>query len=104
MAPNLPTTFKDPNDRCRISLAETLPTLAAAGVLVKVLAQPVMSQEPAALRIDSRRIASGDVFLAISGTKNDGHDHLEAAIRAGASLLILEREAAFPARSTECRE
>lgn len=40
---------------------------------------------------DSRRIAPGDCFFAVSGTQCDGHDYIEAAVRAGARAVVCER-------------
>ncbi|MDE5706978.1 MAG: UDP-N-acetylmuramoyl-L-alanyl-D-glutamate--2,6-diaminopimelate ligase, partial [Alistipes sp.] len=36
---------------------------------------------------DSRRIAPGDCFFAVSGTQCDGHDFIEAAVAAGARAV-----------------
>lgn len=41
---------------------------------------------------DSRRVAAGDVFVAMPGADADGHDFAAAAADAGAALLIVERE------------
>lgn len=40
---------------------------------------------------DSRRIQPGDVFVALRGSRIDGHRHLEAAITGGAVGVIVER-------------
>ena len=40
---------------------------------------------------DSRRVQPGDVFVAMRGSRIDGHRHLEAAIAAGAVSVIVER-------------
>ncbi len=40
---------------------------------------------------DSRTMAKGDVFLALSGDRFDGHDYVEQVVAAGAAALILER-------------
>ncbi len=40
---------------------------------------------------DSRRIAPGDCFFAVSGTQCDGHDYIEAAVAAGARAVVCER-------------
>ncbi len=40
------------------------------------------------VEFDSRRLAAGDVFLAIAGERVDGHDFTDAARRAGAALVI----------------
>lgn len=42
--------------------------------------------------IDSRENLSGKSFIAIKGQTHDGHDHLQSAARAGAALLIVERQ------------
>src|SRR4029079_17686039 len=39
---------------------------------------------------DSRRVAPGSLFVAVRGTERDGHDYLDAAAKAGASLAILQ--------------
>ncbi len=39
---------------------------------------------------DSRRVAAGSLFVAVRGTERDGHDYLDAAAKAGASLAILQ--------------
>jgi UDP-N-acetylmuramoyl-tripeptide--D-alanyl-D-alanine ligase len=49
---------------------------------------------------DSRRIQSGELFLALAGEKFNGHDFLEEAAKK-ASALVLERSR-VPARLPEC--
>jgi len=41
---------------------------------------------------DTRSLTPGDVFLALRGPNHDGHDHIDAAITAGASALITEAD------------
>ncbi len=43
--------------------------------------------------IDSRMIRAGQLFFAIRGAR-DGHDYVEAALRAGAAGAVVEREVA----------
>lgn len=43
------------------------------------------------VRDDSRTIQPGDVFVAISGTRCDGHDFLKAAVASGARAVVTER-------------
>ena len=50
--------------------------------------------------IDSRNIKQGDLFLAIPGVKNDGHDFIEDAIHNGAACIICEKAYDFPSPST----
>jgi len=42
------------------------------------------------IQFDSRKIVSGDVFVAIKGTKVDGHDFIEQVIEKGANTIICE--------------
>jgi UDP-N-acetylmuramoyl-tripeptide--D-alanyl-D-alanine ligase len=41
--------------------------------------------------IDSRTIAPGDVFYALRGERQDGHDYVAAALAAGASRAVIAR-------------
>ncbi len=43
------------------------------------------------ISIDSRTLAKGDVFFAIQGENRDGHDFVEAALKAGAGVAVLTR-------------
>ena len=44
-----------------------------------------------AIHIDSRGVKQNSCFIAIEGTMADGHDYIEGAIAAGASVIICER-------------
>ncbi len=48
------------------------------------------------LRIDSREVGAGDVFLALPGTKHDGHDFASEALANGAALAIIRRDCHLP--------
>ena len=43
------------------------------------------------LSIDSRTIAPGEAYFAIKGDVHDGHDFVDAALKAGAALAVVER-------------
>jgi UDP-N-acetylmuramoyl-tripeptide--D-alanyl-D-alanine ligase len=43
------------------------------------------------ISIDSRSIAEGDVFVAIKGEKQDGHDYVPAALNTGAAVAIVSK-------------
>ena len=45
---------------------------------------------------DSRRASTGCCFAAISGTQQDGHDFVDAAVRKGAAAVITEQPIAVP--------
>lgn len=51
------------------------------------------------ISIDSRTIAPGDAYFAIKGDVHDGHDFVEAALKAGATLAVVaaSKRAQFPA-------
>ena len=54
----------------------------------------VRGSAPAAIGsicVDSRLVSLGDVFLALKGPTVDGHDFIQAAIDAGASVIIAEK-------------
>ncbi len=44
------------------------------------------------LSIDTRTIERGDAFFAITGDNRDGHDFVEAALKAGAGLAVVARD------------
>jgi UDP-N-acetylmuramoyl-tripeptide--D-alanyl-D-alanine ligase len=41
--------------------------------------------------IDSRAVADGDVFVAIKGEKQDGHDYVVEALKNGAAVAVVSR-------------
>ena len=49
-----------------------------------------------AIAYDSRQITPGDVFVAIRGSRKDGHQFLDQAAATGAGLLIVEEEKNLP--------
>jgi UDP-N-acetylmuramoyl-L-alanyl-D-glutamate--2,6-diaminopimelate ligase len=42
------------------------------------------------IEFDSRKIATDTLFVAVKGTKTDGHDFIDSAIESGASAIICE--------------
>ncbi|MGH7504649.1 MAG: Mur ligase domain-containing protein, partial [Longimicrobiales bacterium] len=41
---------------------------------------------------DSRQVRPGNVFVAVRGTRTDGHDFLGGAVERGAAVCVVERE------------
>src|SRR5204862_6466459 len=41
--------------------------------------------------VDSRTVNPGDLFVAVRGERQDGHDHVGAAFEKGAIAAIVER-------------
>ena len=50
--------------------------------------------------IDSRRIAPGDLFIPIVGSRVDGHDFIAPAVAAGASAVLVEHDVPPPPDGT----
>jgi UDP-N-acetylmuramoyl-tripeptide--D-alanyl-D-alanine ligase len=46
--------------------------------------------------VDSRRVQPGNLFVALPGERTDGHEHLAAAVEAGAAALLVSRPGALP--------
>ncbi|NEW44607.1 UDP-N-acetylmuramoyl-tripeptide--D-alanyl-D-alanine ligase [Nocardia cyriacigeorgica] len=49
------------------------------------------------VEFDSRRIGSGDIFLALPGERADGHDYAAVAVEAGAVAVLAARPVGVPA-------
>lgn len=58
---------------------------------VAVIESPPVEIEVTGLCYDSRRLRSGDCFVAIPGTRTDGHRFVEAALKDGAVVALVER-------------
>lgn len=42
------------------------------------------------IKVDSRKVKQGDIFVAIKGINNDGHNYVEDAIKNGAETVVVE--------------
>ena len=49
-----------------------------------------ITKEISGLEIDSRKIESGHMFVAVRGTQTDGHAYIGKAIEKGASVIVCE--------------
>jgi UDP-N-acetylmuramoyl-tripeptide--D-alanyl-D-alanine ligase len=47
--------------------------------------------EASGVSIDSRTVAPGDLFIALEGPNHDGHDHVAAALAAGAAAAVVHK-------------
>lgn len=45
------------------------------------------------LQSDSRMVSPGDIFVAVKGTKVDGHEFIIDAVEAGATALVIDSDA-----------
>ncbi len=71
---------------------------ATSGQLVNAsgkLSAELLEQTFNNLATDTRKVRSGDVFLALSGEHFDGHDFCQQAIDSGAIAVVVERELAL---------
>jgi UDP-N-acetylmuramoyl-tripeptide--D-alanyl-D-alanine ligase len=69
----------------------TLDRIAAALETEATAKLPRGSQPVTAITTDTRKIARGDVFLALRGERFDGHDYLRDAVRDGAAAVIVSK-------------
>src|SRR3954454_18202212 len=69
----------------------TLDAMAAAMNAERASALP---QGVSGLSIDTRTINRGEAFFAIQGENRDGHEFVEAALKAGAGLAVIARDKA----------
>jgi UDP-N-acetylmuramoyl-L-alanyl-D-glutamate--2,6-diaminopimelate ligase len=71
------------------SLLATLPPELAARDWIR--SDPSSDPVIRGITYDSRRVAPGDLFVALSGAVSDGHDYIERAVSLGAAALLVER-------------
>ena len=51
----------------------------------------VLCEEVSGIETDSRKVGSGDVFIAVEGYEEDGHNYIEEAISRGALGVIVQK-------------
>ena len=74
-----------------MKLGEIMSLITATEVATRI--QPLIrSQEPCGFSIDSRSVRPGELFFAIRGEWNDGHDFIEQAIEKGALAAVVARD------------
>jgi len=66
-------------------------TLEAMAASMRAATSGSLPQAVTGISIDSRTLKRGDAYFAIRGAVHDGHDFVEAALRAGAALAVVER-------------
>lgn len=67
--------------------------LAAVG---GTIVQSSPAQEFNNIQIDSRKVQSGDLFIALTGERFDGHDFLSQVALRGAAAAVVMKEVAIP--------
>jgi UDP-N-acetylmuramoyl-tripeptide--D-alanyl-D-alanine ligase len=66
-------------------------TAAAMAEAMRAAVQGVLPEAISGLSIDSRTLAPGEAYFAIKGDVHDGHAFVDAALKAGAALAVVER-------------
>ena len=64
------------------------------------LARAEHTRECHGVSIDTRELSPGQLFVALPGERTDGHDHLQKAADAGATIALVERDVEAPAGMT----
>ncbi|MDB5503917.1 MAG: UDP-N-acetylmuramoyl-tripeptide--D-alanyl-D-alanine ligase [Tardiphaga sp.] len=80
-------------------MSEFLWTSAAMAEAMRATAQGALPEGISGISIDSRSITPGEAYFAIKGDVHDGHAFVEAALKAGAGLAVVEaaQRGNFPA-------
>jgi UDP-N-acetylmuramoyl-L-alanyl-D-glutamate--2,6-diaminopimelate ligase len=78
----------------KVSVQAIKTALATRGLLVGVSGE--VPEFASGISDDSRKVARGDLFIAVKGWSSDGHDFLDAAAGRGAAIAIVED----PSRTT----
>jgi len=71
--------------------AAPLWTSGAMAQAMRAQIQGALPEAVTGLSIDSRTIAPGEAYFSIKGDIHDGHDFVDAALKAGAALAVVER-------------
>jgi UDP-N-acetylmuramoyl-L-alanyl-D-glutamate--2,6-diaminopimelate ligase len=73
-----------------INLAELLKHLSDSTLETPALANALTQQAATVVTSDSRQVKAGSVFVALGGSRSDGHQFLETAASQGAALVVIE--------------
>ncbi len=68
-----------------------------------VSADGPLNIEVTGVQYDSRRVARGNVFVALKGERSDGHAFLEQAVASGAAAVVTERAGSYAGRAAVVR-
>lgn len=79
-------------------MSEPLWTVDAMTAAMRAGGAGALPRDVPGLSIDTRTIRPGEAFFAIQGENRDGHDFVEAALKAGAGLAVVAaaKQAAMP--------
>jgi UDP-N-acetylmuramoyl-tripeptide--D-alanyl-D-alanine ligase len=79
-------------------VSEPLWTLDAMAAAMKATRAGALPSDVPGLSIDTRTIKPGEAFFAVQGENRDGHEFVEAALKAGGGLAVVaaDKQAAMP--------
>lgn len=63
-----------------------------AGLKYKVLKEKLDKEVYTGIEYDSRKIKSGNIFVALEGAVVDGHNYIEQAVKNGATCILVSKE------------
>ena len=66
-------------------------TSDAMRAAMRAEARSTLPQAITGISIDSRTLGAGEAYFAIKGAVHDGHDFVDAALKAGAALAVVEK-------------
>lgn len=72
---------------------KTIQSLLESIPLIPVHVQKLEGVRVAGIRLDSRQVQPGDLFVALSGGNTDGHRYIPAAVQNGAAAVVGSRPA-----------
>ncbi len=78
-------------------------TLHQAAAAIKV-AMPSENPRFKGVTIDSRKVSAGELFVAFSGVRSDGHESLQQAAEQGASAALVEHPVKAPLPQLICQD
>ncbi len=73
-----------------LELRDLLATLRHAGEFCSCSEAKSFHERAYSIKVDSRNIQAGDVFVAYKGSSNDSHRYIEQAVKSGAKIIIFE--------------
>lgn len=70
------------------------------GLEYEILKDVVKEEEYTGIEYDSRKIKTGNIFVALEGAVSDGHNYIEQAVKNGAKCILVSKkiEAVFPVK------
>src|SRR6185369_16457218 len=69
----------------------TLWSIDAMAIAMKADRAGALPAETSGISIDSRTLSRGDAFFAIQGDNRDGHEFVDAALKAGAGFAVVAK-------------